>query len=146
MGTLDRVGQHKRALIEALGVSLGIVSEACKSVGVSRQTYYNYLQADAAFEKAVKDIAEDAIDSVESALFKKVKGGNIVAIIFYLKCKAKQRGYVERMEIVQGDMDQMSDEEINSKIDKLLAETETDEPIEGTTGEGEPETGMDTIP
>ena len=88
----------KKELLEALIQSLGIVTTACKKVGISRTTYYDYLK-DADFKKQVDDIAEVAVDFAESQLHKQIQTGNTTATIFYLKTKGKQRGYVERQEI-----------------------------------------------
>jgi len=87
-----QVLHNKKALLEALEKSLGIVTTACKAVGLSRQAYYRYLN-DPAFEKAVMDLNEVAKDFVESQLHKQIKNGSTVGAIFYLKHKAKDRGY-----------------------------------------------------
>jgi hypothetical protein len=88
----------KEQLLEALTKSLGIVSTACLSVGVSRTTYYKYYNDDKQFKNQVDDISDIAIDFAESQLFELIKGGNITAVIFYLKTKGKKRGYVEKQE------------------------------------------------
>ena len=95
----------KEQLLEALTKSLGIVSTACLSVGVSRTTYYKYYNEDEQFKSQVDDISDIAIDFAESQLFELIKGGNITAVIFYLKTKGKKRGYVEKQEIEIEDQD-----------------------------------------
>lgn len=91
--------QIKRELIEALEKTLGVVTTACKQVNISRGKYYKLLNGDAEFKKAVDEINNVSLDFVESQLFKQIKDGNTAATIFYLKCKGKYRGYVERQEI-----------------------------------------------
>lgn len=105
-------------MVEALTKSLGVVSTACESCDISRQTHYRWLTEDSEYKQQVEDISEAAIDFVESKLYEKINGvamvkhvdGNDVyyelapsdtAIIFYLKTKAKKRGYIERTEIEQ---------------------------------------------
>lgn len=107
----------KKALLEALEDYHGIISDACRKVGISRQTYYDWLKSDSDFKLAAEEIGETAIDFVESKLFEKINGVQVkvngtkdedeityqqppsdTAIIFYLKTKAKKRGYVERTE------------------------------------------------
>lgn len=105
----------KKAMIEALKKSLGIVSTACETCDISRQTHYRWLTEDENYKEQVEDISEAAIDFVESKLYEKIEGiqmgkqvdGHTVvydlapsdtAIIFYLKTKAKKRGYIERTE------------------------------------------------
>lgn len=108
---------RKEQIIIALSECHGIVTDACRKTDVPRSTYYKWLNEDAEFRKAVEDTQEEAIDFVEGKLFQKINGvalgkndaeGNMIiyehppsdtAIIFYLKTKAKKRGYVERTEV-----------------------------------------------
>ena len=80
--------------------SLGVVTTACRQVGINRTTYYKYLKEDKEFAKQVKDIENIALDFAESQLHKQISEGNTTATIFLLKTKGKSRGYVERSEIV----------------------------------------------
>lgn len=88
----------KEQLLEALEKSLGIVSTACQSVGVSRTTYYKYYNEDDDFKQSVDSISDIALDCAESQLFELIKEKNVTAIIFYLKTKGKKRGYVEKQD------------------------------------------------
>ena len=97
------VAQKKKLLLEALEKSLGVISTAVKKVGISRGTFYNYVEADPDFKKAVQEIEEASIDFVESALLKQIKEGNTTATIFFLKTRGKKRGYVERTEVTGVD-------------------------------------------
>jgi len=89
----------KKNMLEALEKSLGIVSTAAKEVGIVRNTFYEWYKADEEFKRDVDLIGENAIDFVESQLFKQIREGNPACTIFYLKTKGKKRGYVERTEI-----------------------------------------------
>lgn len=91
---------QKKAMIEALEKTLGIVTSACKQVGISRMTHYRWIEEDEEYRRNVEDISEVAIDFVESQLFKQIRNDNPTSTIFYLKTKGKQRGYVERTELV----------------------------------------------
>ena len=95
----NKMQQTKKALIEAMRSSLGVVTTACKKVGVDRTTYYRYYRDDEDFRNAVDDVENIALDFVESQLHKQIKEGSTAATIFYLKCKGKKRGYVEKQEI-----------------------------------------------
>lgn len=77
---------------------MGNVSELCKLVNISRQTYYDWLKKDKGFAKAIKDEEEGLIDFVESQAFSLIKAKNPTMCIFFLKCKGKDRGYIERQE------------------------------------------------
>lgn len=90
---------NKKALLEALGKSMGNVASACRATGLSRQTFYRYRDEDPEFRLALEDIKEDSKDFAESSLFQQIKDKNTTATIFYLKTKCKDRGYVERQEI-----------------------------------------------
>ena len=95
----NKIEQHKKALIQALEKSLGVVTTACKQVGIGRTTFYNYVNEDETFRKDVEDIDNIALDFAESQLHKQIQDGNTTATIFLLKTKGKKRGYIERQEI-----------------------------------------------
>lgn len=86
---------NKKAMIEALEKSLGVVTMACKSVGISRETHYRWLREDENYKELCQDIEGVAIDFAESQLHKQIKEGSSAATIFYLKTKGKKRGYIE---------------------------------------------------
>jgi len=94
---------NKKQLLAALEASLGVVTTACKKVGVSRKTFYHYLKTDPEFKLGVDDISEIALDFVESKLHQQISSGNTTATIFYLKTKGKKRGYIERKEFTGSD-------------------------------------------
>jgi hypothetical protein len=89
----------KKAMIEALIKSLGIVTMACKTVDISRQTHYRWMQEDEKYKAEVEDISDIALDFAESKLHGLIDKGDTSANIFYLKTKGKKRGYVERSEM-----------------------------------------------
>jgi hypothetical protein len=96
---LTKTDTHKKAMIEALNKSLGVVTVACKEVGISRQTHYEWYKEDEAYRKSVDDVADVALDFAESMLHKQIQDKDTAATIFYLKTKGKKRGYIERQEI-----------------------------------------------
>jgi hypothetical protein len=89
----------KEAMIKALEKSLGVVTSACRSVGISRTTHYEWLQSDEEYSKAVQSLSDLALDFAESKLHSLIQEGDTTATIFYLKTKGKQRGYIERQEV-----------------------------------------------
>ena len=79
---MNKIEQHKKALLEALEQSLGVVTTACKQVGVGRTTFYEYLKADEDFKKKVQDIENTSLDFAESQLFKQIKQGNTTCLLY----------------------------------------------------------------
>jgi hypothetical protein len=96
---MDKTEQHKRAMLDALEKSLGVVTAACKAVGIGRTTHYLWMQEDAEYKSAVDGLSDVALDFAESQLHKQIKDGNSTATIFFLKTKGKKRGYIERQEV-----------------------------------------------
>ena len=127
MSKTNKILHTKKALLDALEKSLGVVTTACKIVGIDRSTFYKYLKEDHDFAYAVKQIDDVTIDFAESQLHKQIKEGNTTATIFFLKTKGKKRGYWEKQEIV-GDINtnvsydpsKLSDEELKT-LDELTA-------------------------
>jgi hypothetical protein len=89
----------KTAMIEALVKSLGVVTIACKEVGIARKTHYEWYNEDLEYKQAVDDISDVALDFAESKLHEQIQDKDTIATIFYLKTKGKKRGYIERQEI-----------------------------------------------
>jgi ACT domain-containing protein len=99
----------KAEMIKALEKSLGIVTTACKQVGIDRTTHYRWLNSDEKYKEAVEDLKNVTLDFAETHLHKAIQEGNTTAIIFLLKTLGKKRGYVERQEI-------QHDTDISSKL------------------------------
>jgi hypothetical protein len=93
----------KEKLLKALQETQGLIYHACKKAGnISRSTYYRYMREDEEFAQAVEDIKEAQIDYVEGQLIKNISNGRETSIIFYLKSKARDRGYAEKLDITSG--------------------------------------------
>lgn len=92
----------KQKLLIALEKSMGIVTPACKEVGISRDRFYHYYNTDEEFKKSVDEIYEMQGDFVETQLFKNIAGGDRQSILFYLKYRGKNRGYTNSIEISGG--------------------------------------------
>lgn len=89
----------KKLMYEALKGQLGNISAACNQVGINRSTHYDWLAKDPNYKLWVQEAPELTKDFVEHQLMKQIKSGNMTGIIFYLKTKAKDRGYIEKQEI-----------------------------------------------
>ena len=118
----QQMQQNKKALIDALEKSLGVVTLACKQVGIDRTTFYRYVKEDEDFAAAVRDVDEVVLDFAESQLHKQIRENNTAATIFYLKTKGKRRGYIETQELKQDITTRTSDlteEELTEEIKRL---------------------------
>ncbi len=89
----NKSNDKKKAMIEALTVSLGIVTTACQKVNIARKTHYEWYNNDPEYKAAVDDVQNVAIDFAESKLFQNVKDGKETSIIYYLNNKGNSRGY-----------------------------------------------------
>lgn len=103
--------RKKLAVLDAYDKSLGNVSVACQTAGISRQTFYMWKHEDEAFAERVNEIDESQIDFAETMLKKNIREGKETSLIFYLKTKGKERGYIEK-----------SEQEITGKGGKSLIE------------------------
>ena len=119
---------QKNAMIAALETTLGVVTQACERIGVTRQAHYKWMREDEEYKKRVEEVENVAIDFAESELHKQIKSGNSTSTIFFLKTKAKKRGYVEKMEvdsnvnINQVELNSKLNESLNSLAQKLIDE------------------------
>ena len=89
----------KEVFLKCLHNNLGHISNACKSANIGRKTYYRWIEKDKKFKEQVDNVGEALVDHVESKLLEKINDLDTTSIIFFLKCKAKSRGYTERTEI-----------------------------------------------
>lgn len=96
--SLTKIDSHKKAMVDAMTNNLGNVTNACKEVGISRQTHYNYYNDDPEYKKVIDDIGEIVLDFAEQMLQEKIRDKDTTAIIFFLKTRGKKRGYIERAE------------------------------------------------
>lgn len=95
----NRTEHHKKAMIEALEKTLGVVTKACEMVGIGRTQYYTWLKEDEEFAQQVQDIENVALDFAESSLHEQIKDKIPTSTIFYLKTKGRKRGYIETKDI-----------------------------------------------
>ena len=102
-GTEITTAARKKAMLEALTLSFGVIAHAAKQVGIDRTTHYTWLDDDPGYKAAVADLKEYKKDFIESKLIKLINDGDTAATIFAAKTQLKDRGYVERSEITGAD-------------------------------------------
>lgn len=105
--TPEEVTQKKAEMIKWVKESCnGTFSEAFVWGGISRSLGYEWFIEDHQFKidmhKARVDAVESGVDFAENKLIQLISEGNVTATLFFLKCQAKHRGYIDKV-IISGD-------------------------------------------
>lgn len=83
---VDRIdSQKKQMAVQLWRETYGHVTNICAAVGISRQTFYNWMEKDKDFSQAITEAEAELNDEMRRALVEQAAGGNTGAIIFYLK-------------------------------------------------------------
>jgi hypothetical protein len=97
-----------KEIADALARTHGIIAKAAlllskekseaagRKISIARQTISERIKANETLQKAHDQAADAMTDFAEDKLFQAIADGDMTAIIFYLKCKGKRRGYIER--------------------------------------------------
>jgi len=121
---------------EALKESRGLRTLAAARLKCSPSTITRYTDKYPELKAQIDEAEAITTDYTEAKLFEQIESGNLTAIIFYLKCKGKARGYVERQEftgrggrpLFNGDLTRLSDAELTA-LEAIVAKlSDTDAP------------------
>jgi hypothetical protein len=97
-----------KEIADALARTHGIIAKAAAllskekseaaghKISIARQTISERIKSNEMLQKAHDQAADAMTDFAEDKLFQAIADGDMTAIIFYLKCKGKKRGYIER--------------------------------------------------
>lgn len=97
--TLKKTEINKENFLKLYKQKLCNITATCEANNnMSRSTYHEWRKNDENFAQECLNIEESIIDFAESQLLKNIKDGKEVSLIFFLKCKGKKRGYIERQE------------------------------------------------
>jgi hypothetical protein len=77
----------------------GSRSGAARQLHCSLTCVSNYIRRSPELQRVEAEIVEETIDFAEAQLLKNIKDGKEPSLIFFLKTKAKHRGYVEKVEV-----------------------------------------------
>lgn len=102
LSAAERVATDKARFLEALRNNRGLLSYARKATGLSTSFFNDCMRIDPDFAAEYLEIQEEQIDKAENKLYDHIDGDDVTSNIFYLKCKGKKRGYVERQEVRLG--------------------------------------------
>lgn len=85
----------EKQIQKALKANGGFITGASKALGVTYQAIHDRINRSDKLKAFYEEIQESYLDMAESKLLSQVKEGSLGAICFFLKCKGKQRGYIE---------------------------------------------------
>jgi len=94
-----RTTTNKNMFLNALIRNNFHITNTCNQTGIPRMTFYQWQRTDKKFAKKMDDLRELEIDTFEDAFRDLVEERNPQAVIFGLKTRGKNRGYVERTEV-----------------------------------------------
>jgi hypothetical protein len=112
-------------VITALYKSFGNISEAARILKMSRPALYdNYIKNRPEMKTVIEQCAEAWLDQSEKALDDLIRNREPSAVYFHLKCKGKQRGYIEKTivgieDATIGFTKPESDADANSTLDSI---------------------------
>jgi hypothetical protein len=95
---MQRERHTPEAVTRAIRQTHGLLAPAAELLGYDRRTLYAYVRRHQ-LESVIEEAREEALDFAEHYLWQQIEQGNLTAIIFFLKCLGKSRGYVERIPI-----------------------------------------------
>ena len=93
----------KDQVLAALEAAGGFITKAAAKLGCSTMTVHNYLNKYPDLREAKLAIDDQYLDLAEEKLLSLIRRGSLGAIIFMLKCKGRERGWIERQTITGPD-------------------------------------------
>mgnify|MGYP003619021471 FL=1 len=88
---------------EAIQATGGMIALSAQRLGVSASTVSRRIAKSERLQEAAREATDRQLDRAESALMNAVEAGESWAVCFFLKCKGKGRGDVERQEVTGGN-------------------------------------------
>lgn len=111
-------------ITDAIITSFGILTNAAKKLGVSRQALHQWIRDEPELSESIKHAEDQYKDYVESKLIANVKEGKERSIIYVAGCKLRDRGYglkvnVQQEKSISEDLDQLSEQELLERAASL---------------------------
>ncbi len=98
----NRTHIAKERMLKALEASLGVVTTALKSTGLSRTNYYKWLKEDEEFAQKVKDVELIAKDFVKSKFYECIKD-KVPSVVIHGAKNILGMNETNRLDITSGD-------------------------------------------
>ncbi len=92
--------KKQKAMIEALEETYHNITKACKMIGISTQTHYDWLAKFDDYKRADRETREGHVHRAEEILHSKFET-DTTALIFFLKCKGD---YNDKPEEIKQDI------------------------------------------
>lgn len=84
--TIDKLyALKKEKFIDAYKKTNGNITDSASIAGISRATYYSWIEKDKKFALAILDSEANLNDEIRQVLIQKAAEGDMTAVIFYLK-------------------------------------------------------------
>ena len=83
--SLQILQSKKEKFVETYRQTMGHISNTCKAIGISRPTYYDWLEKDKWFLGQIMESEMELNDDIREVLIQKAGEGDLGAVIFYLK-------------------------------------------------------------
>ena len=129
-------------MAKALRAGAGLYTQAARILegkygSCAPNTVRNYVMRHAKLQQVMSEVTDMQLDLAEGQLLKAIGDGNLTAIIFYLKCKGRDRGYIERRQIegpdggpisIKPDLSALTNDELHSL--REVARSNTTDPPE----------------
>ena len=98
------VADVEAALVKASGLITPAADILAKAYGsCTPSTVRNYVKRHKRLQVAIEETVAHALDLAEHKLMGGISKGNMTAVIFFLKTKGRERGYVQRVGYVDKD-------------------------------------------
>lgn len=97
-------GIRPETVCTAIYAQYGIASKIAEALGIHYCTFNNWKNEHPWIEDALREGREQMLDVAESSLLKAVEKQEGWATCFMLKCRGKERGYVEKL-VLGGSLD-----------------------------------------
>ncbi|PWJ81506.1 regulatory Fis family protein [Pseudaminobacter salicylatoxidans] len=111
-------------IIEQLRLSGGIKTVAAQRLNVHRKTLHRFLEDHPEVTEALRDIDAEIADVAEAQVVKAINAGDMQTVRWFLELKAKDRGYVRRVENVGkngGPMEVVEKTDLSAYTDEEVA-------------------------
>lgn len=86
MDKVNKMDLKKDQAIELWRQTHGHITNICKAIGISRTTFYEWLQ-DPEYAMKLVDAEQELNDDIRDVLISKAADGDMTAVIFYLKSR-----------------------------------------------------------